>query len=250
MAGINRDPHEYRAVIASCPDFTIVGGQAINVWAITYLNPEDLKSEEGYGSHDLDVIAHRKAEEIVADLPAWQSEIPSMWSFDRRKLRLTAKDIDGRPLVIEVLKSVHGLAAQDLAAAVRVVEIDGVGYRLLDPIAMLKAKAANVRRINQDDRHDRAHLNLIARCVAPYLRDGHQHALAFPETQFEFTECVSRTFRTLFDNQTQRTLLAEGIDLLSMIPEDLGGSSIEKVRTSFNQQQPRLRNQIEKRISR
>ncbi len=151
----NREPHDYRVLLEACPDLTIVGGQAVNVWAIVYLTPEELRAESGYGSHDLDVFAQRTVTGVLASLPGWKSEKPPLWSFDRRLLRLTAKDKAGQVLIVEVLGKVNGLDNEDLKA-VREITADGVVYRVLDPVAMLKAKAANVMSINQEGRHDRA----------------------------------------------------------------------------------------------
>jgi hypothetical protein len=63
MPGNLTRPHDYRALLRACPDLTIVGGQAVNVWAVTYLDPEH-SSPSGFGSLDLDVLAHAKASEI------------------------------------------------------------------------------------------------------------------------------------------------------------------------------------------
>lgn len=156
-------PHDYRVLLEACPDLTIVGGQAVNIWAITYLDSNE-ESRTSLGSHDLDVLARMKVAEIIAALPSWKNEKPPMWSFDRRLLRLTSRAEDGRVLVVEVLSKVHGLDKEDLEAVVE-VEKDGVKYRALDPVAMLKAKVANVRELDQagpPPRQDRAHLHIIA----------------------------------------------------------------------------------------
>lgn len=239
-------PHDYRVLLEACPGLTIVGGQAINVWAITYLDPEQA-AQTGLGSHDLDVLARMKVAEIIAALPGWKSERPPLWSFDRRLLRLTSRADDGRLLVVEVLGKVRGLAKEDLEAVTE-IEHDGVKYRVLDPVAMLRAKAANVREIEQagpPPRQDRAHLRLIARCVAPFLRDAHQQAVGHPALHGEFAQTVSRTFRTLSDRPTLRTLLAEGIEPRALLPPELKDSPIDKVRTAFEYQGPRLNQLIQ-----
>lgn len=61
-------PPDYRVLLEACPDLTIVGGQAVNVWAITYLDPEQ-SHPTGFGSRDLDVLAHAKVTGIIAALP-------------------------------------------------------------------------------------------------------------------------------------------------------------------------------------
>jgi hypothetical protein len=238
-------PHDYRVLLEACPALTIVGGQAIIIWAIAYLESESTVPE-GFGSHDMDVVAQMQVAEIIAALPDWKSEKPPMWSFDRRRLRLTSRAHDGRLLIVEVLGKVNGLEQEDLQAVTE-VEQEGISYRVLDPIAMLRAKAANVREIDQvgpPPRQDRAHLQLIARCMAPFLRDIHQQAAGDPSLHGEFAKTFSRTFRTLSDRRTLQTLLAEGIRPLDLVPGELKDSPIEKVRTTFAYQMPRLEQAI------
>lgn len=238
-------PHDYRVLLEACPDLTIVGGQAVNVWAITYLD-SSVESRTDLGSHDMDVLARMKVAEIIATLPSWKNEKPPMWSFDRRLLRLTSRAGDGRMLIVEVLSKVHGLDSEDLEAVVEVVQ-DGVKYRALDPVAMLKAKAANVRELDQTGpppRQDRAHLHIIAQCVAPFLRDAHQQVSGDPTLHGEFAKTISRTFKTLSDRRLLKTLRAEGIQPLSLLPAELKDSPIEKVRTAFAHQMPRLEQMV------
>lgn len=234
-------PHDYRVLLETCPDLTIVGGQAVNVWAVTYLD-SSAESRTDLGTHDMDVLARMKVAEIIAALPNWKNEKPPMWSFDRRLLRLTSRAEDGRVLIVEVLSKVHGLDNEDLAAVAE-VEQDGVRYRALDPVAMLKAKVANVRELDQagpPPRQDRAHLHIIAQCVAPFLRDAHQQATLAPALHGEFAKTISRTFKTLSDRRLLKTLLTEGIQPLDLLPPELKDSPIEKVRTAFGHQLPRL----------
>ena len=184
--------------------------------------------------------------EIIAAFPDWKSEVPPLWSFDRRLLRLTTYSPDGRLLAIEVLGKVRGLDAADLKAVSK-IERDGLTYHVLDPIAMLRAKAANVREINQDGpppRNDRPHLHLIAQCVPLFLSDMHRQASSNPSEYETFSTIVSRAFRALSDSRTQKTLLKEGIRPLELIPPELTNSPIEKVRTTCAHQLPRLKDAI------
>lgn len=239
-------PHDYRVLLEACPDLTIVGGQAINVWAVTYLAPEDAP-RTSLGSYDLDVLARRKVSEIIAALPGWKHEKTPLWNFtDSRLLRLMSRADDGRLLVVEVLHKVHGLGREDEEAVV-LIEQNGVRYRVLDPVAMLRAKAANVREIDQagpPPRQDRAHLGIIAQCVAPFLRDAHEQAVPKPELHGPLAKTVSRAFKTLSDRHTLKTLLAEGIQPLGLLPVELRDSPIEKIQTTWSYQAPRLEAQI------
>jgi hypothetical protein len=62
---------------------------------------------------------------------------------------------------------------------------------------MLKAKAANVRDIDQVGppiRQDRAHLQLVARCVPEFLHDVHRNATADGTREKEALAVISRAF--------------------------------------------------------
>lgn len=241
MQGDLTQPHDYRGLIESFPDFTIVGGQAVSAWAIAYLDPsKDYPS--GFGTSDLDVLAKRKVTEIIKASPEWKSEVPRMWSFDTRLLRMTSRAPDGRLLIVEVLEKVLGLGKEDLEAVVK-IERDGLIYQVLDPIAVLKAKATNIRKLNQEGpppRHDRAHLKLIAQCVPLFLKDSHELAINKPEERETFAKTVSRIFRTLSDRHIVRVVINEGIQPISLIPSELNNSPIEKARTTYEHQMPRL----------
>lgn len=242
MSSEPTSPHDYKALLEACPSLTIVGGQAVNVWAITYLDRTDPKIS-GVASIDLDVIAKTSVKEIISALPQWKASKIPMWAFgDGRLLTLSSKSTDGRILLVELLKDVPGLNSEDIEA-VQQIEKDGVRYRLLDPIAMVKSKATNVRKYQQDGplpRQDRPHLQIIAQCVAPFLRDAHQQAAPVAELHSEFARTVSRAFKTLSDKHVSATLLELGISPRSLIPEELSDSPILKVQTAFAHQLPRL----------
>jgi hypothetical protein len=162
-------------------------------------------------------------------------------------LTLMSNSEDGRQLVVEVLKNVHGLDQDDLNAVVQ-IEQDDITYRLLDPVAMLKAKAANVRDINQagpPPRQDREHLKIIAQCVPFFLRDAHNQAVANTALHDAFSKTLSRTFKTLSHSHTLKTLLREGVAPVALVPAELRDSPIEKIRTTCQHQMPRLEKLIQ-----
>lgn len=71
--------------------------------------------------------------------------------------RLQSVAHDCRLLLVEVLQGMAGLESADLRRVTELTAGDEAVYRLLDPIAMLKAKGYNVRKFKQDDnppRHD------------------------------------------------------------------------------------------------
>lgn len=234
-------PHDYRLVCESVPAPTVVGGQAVNLWAINYLAGSG--SRDALVSKDLDIVATPDSIRVLRHLPGWvfQPRQTRNW-MDSRLGALRSATPDGRPLLVEILHSVHGLTKADLNAAA-FIKADGVVYRVLDPVAMLKAKAANVRDIDQvgpPPRQDRLHLRILARCLPEFLRDVHQSAIADPAREKEALAVFSRAFRTLQHDRTAHTLAVESIDGASLMPPEFSESPLARIRAAYAWQMPRL----------
>ncbi len=233
-------PHDYRGLIEAVPGLTVVGGQAVNLWAITYCSPEDQLPE--HGSVDLDVVANAEVSKAIQNLPDWDFKKTPIWSLDIRAAELKRKGGDGRILAVEVLKSVKGLDSEDLSFTVDLVS-GGTLFKVLDPVAMLKAKAANVRELKQDGtppRQDRQHLQIVALCLPRFLLDAHSQSEPDETRHGEYFELLRRTFDTLFDAKNVKTLLACGIKPSTLVP-NLEGSKIVKARAAYINQLPRLK---------
>lgn len=243
-------PHDYRLLCAGRESPTVVGGQAVALWAISYLEKgsEDLRAAT-YGSKDLDILADKKVLDHLKTVPGWvfRPNNSRNWT-DSRQGFFHGTSEDGRKLLVEVLHSVHGLEKSDLAH-VETVRHGGVEYRVLDPVVMVKAKAANVRDIIQDGdppRHDREHLQLIARCVPIYLRQMHAAGVANPAIERESLAVISRAFKTLQSAKTAETLWAEGIAPSSLMPAEFKESPLLRIRSACAWQFPRLESATEK----
>ena len=228
----------------------MVGGQAVNLWAIMYLDP-GLRRGIIHGSHDLDVVSSSKALAFLKTLPDWKFLPTPMRHFGVGvTARLRSVSQDGRILLVEVLHSVAGLDTADLQR-VSEVEADGIRYRLLDPIAMLKAKAYNVRKFKQDGsppRHDREHLVLIAHCVPAFLREIHEGALRLQRSNDPAAKAalanaaaaVSAAFATLTNREVAATLRSQGITPELLIPPEFKDLPIAKVANACQHQLPRV----------
>ena len=216
---------------------TVVGGHAVNLWAINYLSKQvpapDLVSK------DLDIIVSDEGLPKLKRVPGWvfQPRDTKNW-MDSRLGALRSTSPDGGPLVVEILHKVHGLNRADLEASAY-IKSQGVTYRVLDPVAMLKAKTMNVRDIPQDGpspRQDRLHLKLIANCVPEFLREIHAGAVTEPTKEKQTLEVFSRAFRTLQERKIASTLIAEGIAPLSLLPSEFAESPLERIRAAYKWQ--------------
>jgi hypothetical protein len=150
---------------------------------------------------------------------------------------------DQRKLLVEVLKSVKGLDAHDLAATDE-VQYAGVTFKVLDPIALLKSKAANVRDLDQvgpPPRHDVPHLHLISRCVPIYLRRAHEFATGNDAAIRGAAATFSRAFDALTNHKTRKGLARAGIEPISLVPPEFAESPIQAIRNAYDHQLPRVR---------
>jgi len=227
----------------------------VNLWAAALLEAsESAKFTTKYGSKDIDLLRDEQGKiiDILKKMPGWDWKATDLKNFtDTRAGRAYGVAPDGRLLLVEVLTRVHGLEPADLKACSE-IEYNGTRYRVLDPIAMLKAKAANVRDIKQDDeppRHDREHLQLIARCFPLYLRTLEQSAREIPSSVKPVAATFSRAFASLQDPKTAATLRAEGIDPVKLMPAELAQSPVSKIATAYMFQMPRLTQQPGQRLA-
>jgi hypothetical protein len=230
-------PHDYQVVCELQPAPTVVGGQAVNLWAINYLTPRIPK--ENLVSKDLDVVVSEEAFAKLKYVPGWvfQPRETKNW-MDSRLGALRSTSPDGRQLLVEILHSVYGLDQSDLTAAAY-VQADGVVYRVLDPIAMLKGKAANVRDFDQvgpPPRQDRIHLKLLVHCVPEFLRDVHASAVADATKEKDALAVFTRAFKTLQREKIAGILIKEGIAPRSLLPPEFADSPLERIRRAYKWQ--------------
>lgn len=236
-------PHDYR-VLFSGPELPVVaGGQAVNLWAITYLEEEHAQELiTKYGSGDMDIVRNDAVIAFLKKLPGWRYEPTPLKNFgDIRVGAARGVTTDGRKLLVEVLHSVHGLDPQDLVDAE--VEYAGTRFRILDPVALLKAKAANLRDFKQDGdppRHDAEHLRLVAQCFPRFLEDVALYETTDSEELRNQLKTVSRAFAVLQDRKVVETLTLAGIEPASLVPQSLDSAPNEKVQRAYQFQFGRM----------
>jgi hypothetical protein len=112
-------PHDYRLLCAGRLAPTVVGGQAVNLWAVAYLEKggPDLH-ERRFGSKDLDILADKEVLEFLKTVPGWtfRARDGRNWA-DQRQGFLHGTSEDGRkllgrlslrPIQPRILTDVHG----------------------------------------------------------------------------------------------------------------------------------------------
>jgi hypothetical protein len=161
----SRRPTDYQQVLTdpiNDEQPLIVGGQAVNLWALAFLNSEpELERFQPFTSKDCDVVASKN----------WIYQIAEKYGLEAHTVRAgqasPAVGFIVIPLAkketteVQVLRAVAGLSNKELRESTSRVDFNGKVYRVIDPIALLKAKLNNVRYFDQKDRNDIQHVHTL-----------------------------------------------------------------------------------------
>lgn len=148
----------------------IVGGHAVNLWSEYFLarHVQELLGFLPFTSKDLDLVG------TVGLLDRLHATHQGKLSrSEPRSPVLGRLDIEregGRLLRVEVLHSVKGLDAKDLARTMEVA-VGQVVARVLMPHLVLKAKIENSASIPQEGRNDVKHVHMMILCLRAFIQE-------------------------------------------------------------------------------
>jgi len=197
MEGEPRSVEDFAEVFATFRDskepILLVGGHAVNVWALSYYDraQAEILPHEPLTSSDMDVYATRNA-------LTWLSSVlgGKLYVGNPREIVIGAIElrIGEYMLTIEVLRSVKGVTDTELANRA-VLSVSG--YEILVPLphVLLKAKLSNALELEQDDRQDVKHVRLLAIVLREYLLD--LAAVATKENERELMEIVRDSVKVM-----------------------------------------------------
>lgn len=166
-----RAPEAFAKVLAAPEPLLLVGGQAVNLWAMYYADrTRDLAP---FVSRDADVLGDRDTLTLLGRLAGAKPQFFPLKPPSNEVGVVIASDSTGAPLLIEVLRYVHGVTNEELRQPVYEFGIgdDSVRVQAPGPIALLQAKAANLAEINQHGRQDGRHIVMLMRVMPAYLED-------------------------------------------------------------------------------
>lgn len=180
----------------------LMGGQASNFWARTYLSVEPqlaaIQEHFGFVSKDLDVQGNRAAAELLADkLGTKLKPVSLREAFGNLLAGQLVVSVAGEPMKIEVLRRIPGLSEAEVNRLATTVSIAGAQVRVLNPVAALMAKAWNVAHIRKEGRHDAEQLLALVCASRAYFRellaaaktqDDLRHGLKLIERFLRFAE--------------------------------------------------------------
>lgn len=166
-----RAPADFAHVLAAPEPLLLVGGQAVNLWALYYADrTRDLAP---FVSRDVDVLGDRATLTLLGKLAGARPQFFSIKPPSNEVGVVIASDKAGAPLLIEVLRHVKGVTNEELRQPAYEFALgeDQVRVQAPGPIALLQAKVANLAEINQSGRQDGRHIAILARIMPAYLED-------------------------------------------------------------------------------
>jgi hypothetical protein len=204
----------------------LVGGHAVNVWALSYHDraKTEIAPHEPLTSSDMDIYATRNAllwlgRELGGDV---RFAAP-------REIVLGAMEIDvgGKPFLLEVLRSVKGVTDQELTEFRALVDVAGNEILVPLPHVLLKAKLSNALELDQADRQDVKHVKLLAVVLREYLVDLLDTVK--PEFEREVLGIIREAVSVAMSANATRLGKLHGIEFTGFLPLERMVSSTPKI---------------------
>lgn len=170
-----RSLEEFAPFISGDDAPLLVGGQAVNLWCLLApeLSPDvevELQKYRPFTSKDFDVVGDRALLNRLAKSTHLKKRD---FGFQPSPcLGYLYDDADPETPVLEVLRSVHGLAPAEILQG-QPVNWDQWKFKTLTPFRLLKAKIANADDLDQKIRQDVRHVRMLIPCVRAYLAYSH-----------------------------------------------------------------------------
>lgn len=163
------DYSDVLGVEAGLPVPVVVGGQAANAWATYYSKRigRKLARYRPFTSKDIDITGNRELLERIKRITKGNI----FYSEPRSPVIGYVEASLGDGLrKIEVLRHVKGLTREELADSIQVT-VGDLLVHLLAPIKVLKAKICNVVTLDQTNRNDVNHAQIMILCVREFVLD-------------------------------------------------------------------------------
>jgi hypothetical protein len=202
----------------------IVGGQAVNVWAIFYLPRVGnlLQLHAPFVSKDLDLYGPR---EILDDLSK-RYGVPVTLSPPRfPAIGQVVISKGDKVLKVELLNNIRGISHPGTENAVD-LRVEGIDLRVLDAISCLKAKIANAADLEQTDRQDVKHVKIMKICAREFVKDILARAEQKLDTERGVVDCLGDLQDTLRSANAQKANQKWGISFKDVMPMEAIQQSI------------------------
>ena len=205
-----RPPEDFAPLLATKEPVLLVGGQAVNLWALYY--GKRTASLAPFVSRDVDVLGDRATLEALGKVAGTKPQFFPVKPPTNEIGVVIAKDHNGLPLLIEVLRYVHGVTNEELRDPVYTVAMGDTHVLLPGPIALLQAKIANVADIAQTGRQDARHVVILAQVIPAYVEDLLQAVVDERMDERKLVEFLERLLAVAATSKARKVCKELGLD--------------------------------------
>jgi hypothetical protein len=231
-----RPPEDFAPLLATKEPVLLVGGQAVNVWAMYYATRTAALAP--FVSRDVDVLGDRETLEALGKLAGTKPQFFPVKPPTNEIGVVIAKDQQGLPLLIEVLRYVHGVSNQELREPVYTVALGETHVQVPSPIALLQAKIANVADIAQTGRQDARHVVILAHVLPAYLEDLQKAVIEGRMEERKLIEFLERLLAVITADKARTVFKTLQLDARSLF-NGLGREKLPKIRRFIDKRLPR-----------
>ena len=233
-----RPPEDFAELLATQEPVLLVGDQAVNLWALYYQSHTAHLAP--FVSRDVDVLGDRETLTALGQIAGAKPQFFPVKPPTNEVGVVIAKDSHGVPLLIEVLRSVHGVSNEELRQPVYTVALGDVKVQVPSPIALLQAKIANVADLAQSGRQDARHVLILAQLLPAYLRDLQQAAVAGGLPERQLIDYLERLLGVITTAKAKKVLERLKIDSAALFA-GLGDQTLPKLAAFLQKRRPRAK---------
>ena len=233
-----RGPEDLVDLLKTQDPVFLVGGQAVNLWALHYF--ERVTDLAPFVSRDIDILGdYSTLEEIARLAKAKAQTFPTRPPTNAIGI-VIAHDKNGDPILIEVLKYVHGIKEDELREPSYTFTVGTAKTPICvpGPVALFKAKVANLTDLSQAGRQDTKHVQILARILPDYWKDIGNAVRSEQLTERTFIQYLESVFEVASCPKGKTVLQKLSIPLRSLF------LNLEK------EALPKVESFIEKRLNR
>jgi len=244
MLGDNADrysPEEFADILKVNTPLFIVGGQAVNLWALYYRNKTyDLAP---FVSRDIDVLGNKATLLEIAGLLEAEPHFFPMRPPTNEVGYIVLNNQAGRPIPIEVLSHVHGVKNEELQTPSYSMTIGDstTTVQVPGPVVLLKAKIANTADISQTGRQDKRHVQILMRLLPAYLTDVYSSVKKFTIKDRDFLNLLEKLIKIMTSDKGKKVLSKLNIDPITVFNE-LTPEAGTKIHSFITKRLPKIKN--------
>lgn len=199
--------------------YILIGGQAVNYWAETYLAIEsELAASQPFTSEDIDFHGGRDDVIRIAGALGLNAQFPPKVAMTAVAGMILFKI--GNALVnIEVVRRIPGLPENKINSWSVIAQYGDKKIRVLDPISLLVYKANLASSVDQKQRRDVEHLHIMVICVRAFLRETLRGVEAGELPARGWLGAVERVLKLADSAVGKKVVRKFGVDWKKSLPE-------------------------------